>query len=45
VQVADLHASVCHALGINFHRELTTPLGRPMKLVKEGAKPVSELFA
>jgi hypothetical protein len=44
VQVADLHASVCHALGIDFTRELTTPLGRPMKLVKEGAKPVSELF-
>jgi hypothetical protein len=45
VQVADLHASVCHALGINYERELTTPLGRPMKLVKEGAKPVGELFA
>ena len=45
VQVADLHASVCHALGIDFTRELTTPLGRPMKLVKEGAKPVKELFA
>jgi hypothetical protein len=45
VQVADLHASVCHALGIDYKRELTTPLGRPMKLVKEGAKPVSELFA
>ena len=44
VQVADIHASVCHALGIDFKRELTTPLGRPMKLVKEGAKPVMELF-
>ena len=45
VLVADLHASVCHALGIDHTRELTTPLGRPMKLVKEGAKPVNELFA
>lgn len=45
VQVADLHASVCHALGVNYTKELTTPLGRPMKLVKEGAKPVNELFA
>ena len=44
VQVPDLHASVCHALGINHTKELTTPLGRPMKLVKEGAKPVMELF-
>ncbi len=44
VQVPDLHASVCLALGINHTKELTTPLGRPMKLVREGAKPVSELF-
>ena len=45
VQVPDLHASVCHALGIDHTKELTTPLGRPMKLVKEGSKPVMELFA
>ncbi len=45
VKVADLHASVCHALGIDHTRELTTPLGRPMKLVREGAQPVAELFA
>ena len=45
VQVPDIHASVCHALGIDYKKELTTPLGRPMKLVKEGSKPVMELFA
>jgi hypothetical protein len=45
VQVPDLHASVCHALGVDHTKELTTPLGRPMKLVKEGAKPVMELFS
>jgi len=45
VQVPDIHASVCHALGINYTKELTTPLGRPMKLVREGSKPVMELFA
>ena len=44
VQVPDLHASVCHALGIDHTKELTTPSGRPMKLVKEGSKPVAELF-
>lgn len=44
VQVPDLHASVCYALGVDHTKELTTPLGRPMKLVKEGAKPVAELF-
>jgi hypothetical protein len=44
VQVPDIHATVCEALGIDRMKELTTPLGRPMKLVKEGAKPVMELF-
>jgi uncharacterized protein (DUF1501 family) len=44
VAVPDLHASLCHALGVDFTKEMTTPLGRPMKLVKEGAKPVAELF-
>ena len=43
VPVADLHASFCHALGIDPNREVQTPLGRPMKLVDNG-KPVTELF-
>lgn len=41
----DLHASICHALGIDYTREVETPLGRPMRLISEGAKPVTELFA
>lgn len=44
VEVADLHASICHALGIDHHKEVMTPLQRPMKLV-DGGEPVSELFA
>ena len=44
VEVPDLHASVCHALGVNSAKEVMTPLQRPMKLV-DGGKPVSELFA
>ena len=40
----DLHATVCHALGIDHTKEVQTPLGRPMRLVSEGAKPVMELF-
>lgn len=43
VQVPDLHATVCHALGINSDKEVMTPLARPMKLV-DGGKPVIELF-
>ena len=44
VKVSDLHATICHALGVDFTKEITTPLGRPMTLVKKGAEPVSELF-
>jgi uncharacterized protein (DUF1501 family) len=44
VPVADLHATVCHALGIDFNKEVMAPLQRPMKLVDSG-NPVMELFA
>lgn len=43
VQVADIHATLCHALGIDASKEIMTPLQRPMKLVDNG-KPVLELF-
>ncbi|REJ85368.1 MAG: DUF1501 domain-containing protein [Planctomycetota bacterium] len=43
VQVADLHATFCHTLGIDPNREVITPLQRPMKLVDNG-EPVMELF-
>jgi uncharacterized protein (DUF1501 family) len=32
--VEDLHATILHALGINFTREIVTPIGRPMVLSK-----------
>ena len=44
VKVQDLHASICHAIGIDPNKEVMTPLQRPMKLVDKG-QPVSELFA
>lgn len=44
VKPYDLHASVCHALGVDHTKGMTTPLGRPMNLVKEGAAPIGELF-
>lgn len=44
VKVADLHATFCHALGIDPTREVMTPLQRPMKLVDNG-EVVTELFA
>lgn len=45
VRVADLHATLCHALGIDLEKELTTPQGRPMRLVRKEAAPIQELFA
>lgn len=44
VKVADLHATLCHSLGIDANKEVMTPLQRPMKLVDGGAA-VTELFA
>jgi uncharacterized protein (DUF1501 family) len=44
VKVSHLHASICHALGIDPNKEVMTPLQRPMKLVDNG-KPVNELFS
>lgn len=45
VKVHDLHATLCHALGIDLNKEVITPQGRPMRLVQEGATPIHELFA
>lgn len=42
VQVADIHATMCHTLGIDYSKEVMTPLRRPMKLVDNGT-PVHEL--
>jgi hypothetical protein len=44
VQVADIHATVCHALGIDLQREVISPQGRPMRLVRKEAQPIKELF-
>lgn len=44
VKVSHLHASICHALGIDPDKEVMTQLQRPMKLVDKG-QPVEELFS
>ena len=45
VKPHDIHASVCHSLGIDGSKEIMTPLERPMRLIREGGEPVKELFA
>ena len=32
--IADVHATVLHSLGIEFEKELQTPVGRPMAISK-----------
>ncbi|MBU61013.1 MAG: hypothetical protein CMI26_00770 [Opitutae bacterium] len=44
VKPHDIHASVCHSLGIDGSKEVMTPLDRPMRLIREGGEPVNELF-
>ncbi len=44
VQIGDLHATMCEALGIDPTRENQTPQGRPIRVVDKG-KPIKELFA
>jgi hypothetical protein len=45
VKPHDIHASVCHSLGIDGSKEIMTPLERPMRLIREGGEPIKELFA
>ena len=44
VRVSDIHATICHSLGIDAKKEVMTPLRRPMKLV-DGGEVVQELIA
>lgn len=43
VKVPDLHATICRTLGVDYNKEVLTPLQRPMKLV-DGGTPVFELL-
>ncbi|MEE2734554.1 MAG: DUF1501 domain-containing protein [Verrucomicrobiota bacterium] len=44
VKPFDLHATVCHALGIDHNREIITQQGRPMRLLRKDGQPIRELL-
>jgi hypothetical protein len=44
VQIGDLHATMCEALGIDYTFENMTPQGRPIRVVEKG-KAIKELLA
>ena len=41
----DFLATVCTILGIDYTKENATPIGRPIRIVEKGAKPIQELLA
>jgi hypothetical protein len=40
--IADIHATVLEALGVNYRKELQTPIGRPMAICQ--GEPIRELL-
>jgi Protein of unknown function (DUF1501) len=41
----DFMATVCTLLGIDYTKENDTPVGRPVRLVDKGAKPITTIIA
>lgn len=41
--VEDIHATIFHAIGIDYKKELDTPVGRPMKICE--GKPILDLMS
>jgi hypothetical protein len=44
ISALDFMATVCSVLGINYNKQNHTPIGRPVRLVDKGAKPITELL-
>jgi uncharacterized protein (DUF1501 family) len=44
ISVKDFMASVCRVLGIDYTNKITTPIGRPIRIVEAGEKVIGELF-
>ena len=45
IAVTDFMATICKILGINYDKMVTTPGGRPVRIVNKGEKVIEELFA
>jgi uncharacterized protein (DUF1501 family) len=45
ISVKDFMASVCRVLGIDYTSKITTPIGRPIRIVEAGEKVITELFS
>ena len=43
VSTLDFMASVCRVLGIDYNKQVQTPIGRPIRIVERGANPINGL--
>jgi uncharacterized protein (DUF1501 family) len=44
ISVADFMATICLALGIDYKKHNTSSGGRPVRIVDEGEKPITQLL-
>lgn len=44
VSVMDFMATTCHLLGIDYKKEIDTPVGRPIRIVDKGENLIKELI-
>jgi len=45
VTVPDFLATVCRALGVDHTRQNMSNVGRPIRIVEQGARPIAEILA
>jgi hypothetical protein len=38
-------STACSVLGIDYTKQVQTPIGRPIRIVEKGANPIKELLA
>jgi hypothetical protein len=44
ITALDFMATICKVLGIDYNKQNETNIGRPVRIVERGAKPLAELF-
>ncbi len=44
ISALDFMATVCQVLGIDYNKQNQTPIGRPIRIVDKGNKPIRELL-
>jgi hypothetical protein len=44
ISAIDFMATICKVLGIDYTKQNSTPIGRPIRIAEKGATPIKELF-